>query len=98
EGRHTLSIQTAPEARATTTPVNPVMKHILMIAFHFPPAAASRGVQRTLAFSRYLPEFGWAPLVLTAHPRAHGVHDNAQWDGPGVVVKRAFALDTARHL
>ena len=47
------------------------MKRVLMIAFHFPPLAGSSGIQRTLRFARHLPQFGWEPLVLTAHPRAY---------------------------
>ena len=70
-----------------------------MVAFHFPPQRGSSGIQRTLKFAQYLPLSGWQPLVLTAHPRAHA--DTAA--GPdglpaGLVVRRAFALDTARHL
>jgi len=33
------------------------MKRILMIAFHYPPLRGSSGIQRTLKFSRYLPEY-----------------------------------------
>jgi glycosyltransferase involved in cell wall biosynthesis len=35
-----------------------------MIAHHFPPAAGSGSI-RALAFTRYLPEHGWRPTVLT---------------------------------
>lgn len=35
-----------------------------MIAYYFPPAGVV-GVYRTLKFARYLPQFGWAPRVLT---------------------------------
>src|ERR1700716_2526647 len=35
-----------------------------MIAHHFPPASGS-GSNRALAFARYLPEYGWQPIVLT---------------------------------
>lgn len=35
-----------------------------MIAYFFPPAGAV-GVYRTLKFAKYLPEFGWEPIVLT---------------------------------
>ncbi len=47
------------------------MKRLLMIAYHFPPLAGSSGIQRTLSFARHLHEFGWEPLILTAHPRAY---------------------------
>lgn len=76
------------------------MKKVLMVAFHFPPLAGSSGIQRTLRFAQHLPEFGWQPLVLTADPRAYErVSDDLNQDVPaGTVVRRAFALDTARHL
>ena len=76
------------------------MKRLLMIAFHFPPLVGSSGIQRTISFARHLPRFGWEPLVLTAHPRAYErVSDDQLGDVPSaVVVERAFALDSARHL
>lgn len=40
------------------------MRTILLIAYYYPPLATS-GAMRPLAFSRFLPEFGWAPTVLT---------------------------------
>ena len=40
------------------------MKRVLMVAYFFPPLANS-GTQRPLKFSKYLPEFGWEPIVLT---------------------------------
>ena len=43
-----------------------VNKNILMLAFLFPPTAAA-GSFRTLRFVKHLPEFGWEPLVVTAH-------------------------------
>ena len=76
------------------------MKRLLMVAFHFPPAAASSGIQRTLRFVQHLPSLGWQPVVLTAHPRAHDRTNAALLADlpPDVRVVRAFALDTARHL
>jgi glycosyltransferase involved in cell wall biosynthesis len=37
---------------------------VLMLAHHFPPAGGS-GANRALAFARYLPAFGWRPVVIT---------------------------------
>jgi len=76
------------------------MKRVLLIAYHYPPARGSSGLQRTLKFSRYLQEFGWQPSVLTVAPRAHPSVGNDQMAEipPDVEVERAFALDTARHL
>jgi glycosyltransferase involved in cell wall biosynthesis len=39
-------------------------QRVLMIAHHFPPAGGS-GSNRALAFARYLPEYGWEPIVIT---------------------------------
>jgi glycosyltransferase involved in cell wall biosynthesis len=76
------------------------MKKILMIAFHYPPFQGGSGVHRTLKFSRYLPDNGWLPIILTANPRAYTrVGGDRLCEIPTVVhVKRAFSLDTARHL
>jgi glycosyltransferase involved in cell wall biosynthesis len=41
------------------------MKRVLFLAYLFPPIANS-GTQRPLKFAKYLPEFGWEPIVLTA--------------------------------
>ena len=71
-----------------------------MIAYHFPPLAGSSGIQRTLRFVQHLPALGWQPLVLSASPHAYErTSDDLMADVPaGTVVRRAFALDTARHL
>ncbi len=37
---------------------------VLMISHHFPPMAGS-GANRALAFARYLPNYGWQPVVVT---------------------------------
>ena len=73
---------------------------VLMVAFHFPPQRGSSGIQRTLKFAQYLPAAGWQPLVLSAHPRAYDATSTDQLPeiAPGTVVRRAFALNTSRHL
>ncbi|MBP9970050.1 MAG: glycosyl transferase family 1, partial [Paludibacteraceae bacterium] len=43
------------------------MKKILIISYYFPPSGGS-GVQRWLKFVKYLPEFGYEPIVLTVDP------------------------------
>lgn len=40
------------------------MKRVLIIAYYWPPAGGS-GVQRCLKFAKYLPEFGYSPIVYT---------------------------------
>jgi glycosyltransferase involved in cell wall biosynthesis len=77
------------------------MRTVLLIAFHFPPYRGSSGLQRTLRFAQHLPNFGWRPIVLTAHPFAYEA-TAARVEGnelpAGLAVHRAFGLDTARHL
>ena len=42
-------------------------RRALLISYYFPPSGGP-GVQRTLKFAKYLPDFGWQPTVLTVHP------------------------------
>jgi hypothetical protein len=75
-------------------------RRVLMVAYHFPPLRGSSGIQRTLRFCRYLPDYGWTPLVLTTSEGAYEeVDDASRADIPrDLVVRRAVALNTARHL
>jgi glycosyltransferase involved in cell wall biosynthesis len=76
------------------------MRRVLIVAYHYPPQTGSSGHLRALKFSRYLPENGWSPTVLTVHPRAYQRVDDSQLAGfpPDVKVLRCFALDSQRHL
>ena len=75
-------------------------RRLLIIAFHYPPVRESSGIQRTLKFSAYLRDHGWEPMILTVSPRAYEqVSDDQMGEIPdGMLVERAFALNTARHL
>lgn len=75
-------------------------KTALLVAFHFPPQAGSSGIQRTLSFSKHLRQHGWEALVLSANARAYEQHNASQLASlpSDLVVQRAFALDTKRHL
>ncbi|MGH8176150.1 MAG: glycosyltransferase [Steroidobacter sp.] len=77
-----------------------IPKKLLLIAYHFPPLQGSTGVHRTLAFAKYLQEYGWDVTVLTAHPRAYPrvSAENEEAVPAHVDVVRAFALDAQRHL
>lgn len=76
------------------------MKRALLIAYHYPPARGSSGLQRTLKYSRYLRDSGWHCDVLTVATRAHPqTGDDQMAEIPAdVEVIRAPAWDTARHL
>jgi glycosyltransferase involved in cell wall biosynthesis len=43
------------------------MEKVLIITYYWPPSGGA-GVQRWLKFSKYLPEFGWEPIILTVDP------------------------------
>jgi hypothetical protein len=75
-------------------------KRALLIAFHFPPQAASSGIQRSLSFSRHLPASGWEPMVLTAKASVYEAQNPSQLASipEKLLVRRAFALDAKRHL
>src|SRR2546425_39693 len=57
----------------------PVMRRILIIAYHFPPDAAV-GALRPLKFAKYLPQFGWEPWVLTVRPEYYESLDRSRLD------------------
>lgn len=40
------------------------MKTVLILTYYWPPAGGP-GVQRVLKFAKYLPQFGWSPVILT---------------------------------
>ncbi len=54
------------------------MKRVLIITYYWPPSGGA-GVQRWLKFAKYLPEFGWEPVVLTVDPNyaSYAQHDES---------------------
>ena len=52
---------------AREEPVRP--RKVLLVSYYFPPSGGP-GVQRVLKFTKYLPQFGWQPLVLTVREDA----------------------------
>lgn len=76
------------------------MKRVLIVAYQYPPEGGASGVLRTLKFSKYLPQYGWIPHVLTLRESFYTVRDEKLMDDipPEAVVHRTFALDTGRHL
>lgn len=75
-------------------------KTVIMAGVHFPPSAVSSGHLRLLAFAKYLPEFGWDPVVLCGTKSAYQYIDpnSVQSIPAGCRVYRAIALDARRHL
>jgi len=52
------------------------MKRVLVIAYYFPPMGMG-GVQRTMKFARYLPEFEWDPIILTVKDVLYHARDES---------------------
>lgn len=52
------------------------MKKVLVITYYWPPSGGS-GVQRWLKFTKYLPDFGWQPLVFTPENPSFEVKDES---------------------
>lgn len=75
-----------------------MVKRVLMIAYHYPPLRGGSGIQRTLAFSEYLPQFGWHPLILSVTPNAYAEAGPLADHRTQLPVHRSFALDASRHL
>ena len=73
-------------------------RRALVIAYYFPPLGGA-GVQRTLKFVKYLPEFGWRATVVSTRSRLYPSRDAALVheipDDTRVV--RAPALPIARY-
>lgn len=44
------------------------MKRVLIISYYWPPSGGA-GVQRWLKFSKFLPKYGWEPIILTVDPQ-----------------------------
>lgn len=72
---------------------------VLMVAFHYPPFAASSGYLRTRFLSRYLTNSGWEPTILTVRPGAYAsVTESGDVPAGSPKVIRTWALDTSRSL
>ncbi len=56
------------------------MKRVLIVTYYWPPSAGS-GVQRWLKFAKYLPEFGWQPVVFTPENPDFGLRDESLLEG-----------------
>ncbi len=80
--------------------MEPSKKKLLFVSYHYPPISVSSGYQRTLAFSKYLKEFGWDTTILTASNKAYERWDSSNYKmiPPHVKVIKAFARDTQKHL
>jgi len=76
------------------------MKKVLVISYNWPPSGGI-GVQRWLKFSKYLPEYGWEPVILTVDPE-YATYPATDFsllgDIPPVEVHKTRAVDWFRLL
>ncbi len=75
-------------------------RRVLVVAYYFPPMGLS-GVQRTLKFVKYLPQFGWQPTVLTVQPQGYLATDTSLLDdiaGRDILIERTGAAGPGRFL
>lgn len=73
-------------------------RNVLVVAYYFPPLGLS-GVQRTLKFVKYLPQFGWKPTVLTVTPTGYYAQDESLLDElreADIRIERVGSLDPNR--
>jgi hypothetical protein len=52
------------------------VKRVLIITYYWPPSGGA-GVQRWLKFSKYLPEFGWQPVIYTPENPDFSIKDES---------------------
>lgn len=52
------------------------MKRVLIITYYWPPSGGS-GVQRWLKMSKYMPEYGWQPVIYTPENAEYPVEDHS---------------------
>lgn len=69
---------------------------VLLVTYYFPPSGGP-GVQRALKFAKYLPEFGWEPVVLTVREEdaAYPAYDHSLFQdvSPHLRIERTRAWD-----
>ncbi|RMD96362.1 MAG: hypothetical protein D6814_11545, partial [Calditrichaeota bacterium] len=72
------------------------MKKILLISYYFPPLGMG-GTQRMASFARYLPQFGWQPVVLTVKPIRYYARDPELLKGlEKIQIYRTESMDPLR--
>jgi hypothetical protein len=71
-----------------------MLKKVLIITYYWPPGSGP-GVQRWLKFSKYLPEFGWEPIIVTVNDGSYPNKDNTLLnDVPdGIKIQRTKTIE-----
>lgn len=75
------------------------MQKVLIVTYYWPPGSGA-GVQRWLKFAKYLPQYGWEPVILTVDPlyATYPATDNSLDDDipAGLAVHKTGAIDYFR--
>lgn len=67
------------------------MKRVLLITYDFPPLGGG-AVLRTQKFAKYLPKFGWEPVIVTAKKPIYGGDESLLKElGAGVNIYRVYS-------
>lgn len=74
------------------------MKKLLLLSYYFPPLGLG-GTQRVAKFVKYLPQFGWQPMVVTVLPIAYwALDDSLMKDVEAAEIFRTESWDPQRLL
>ena len=71
-------------------------RRVALVSSHFPPSNLVGG-HRARLWSRYLPEFGWEPIVVTGDPAHYEERQDPDLErlvAPGLEVVHAATLPT----
>ncbi len=72
------------------------MKKVLILAYYFPPMGTG-GVQRAVKFAKFLPDFGWQPLIITVKNVEYYSYDESLLEEiNNIKIIRTFSLDPLR--
>jgi glycosyltransferase involved in cell wall biosynthesis len=73
------------------------MKKVLMVTYFFPPSGGVK-VQRVLKFAKYLPCFGWEPIILTTkNPQYDYLDFDLLREIPmGTKIQKTFSFEPAK--
>lgn len=74
------------------------LRRVLVFAYYFPPMGLS-GVQRVAKLVKYLPRWGWQPVVVTPRPAGYFAFDDelaTEVEAAGADVRRTPSVDPTR--
>ena len=69
------------------------LRNVLFLTYYFPPSGGP-GVQRSLKFAKYLPQFGWMPTIVTVRPE-HASYPDLDPDLAGEIPGELRVLRTS---